>query len=442
MANPKLYIETYGCQMNVNDSEVVASVLCKNGYEMTETIEDAGLIILNTCAVRDHAENKVFQRLNVIKKLKKTNTDLLVGVIGCMAERLKEQLFERNVKVDIVCGPDSYRNIPELVNIAGKNNNAINVHLSETETYSDINPMHLGHNRLSAFISIMRGCDNFCTYCIVPFTRGRERSRDAQSIIDEAKNLEQHGFKEVTLLGQNVNSYSYESFTFPKLMEAVAQAVPSMRVRFTTSHPKDLSDDLLYVIAANQNICKYIHLPVQSGSSKVLELMNRKYTREWYLDRIAAIKRIVPEVALSSDILSGFCNETEEDHQDTLSLMKLVGFDSSFMFKYSVRPGTLAEKRFEDNVPEDVKTRRLEEIIAVQRELSHSSNKADIGKSFEVLVEGLSKKSNEELIGRNSQNKMIVFPKGNAKIGDYVTVTITGFTSATLLGKLEEAAKS
>ena len=433
MNNPKLYIETYGCQMNTNDSEVVASVLCKNGFEMTETIENSDLILLNTCAVRDHAENKIFQRLNVIKKIKKSNPELLVGVIGCMAERLKEQLFDRNVKVDIVCGPDSYRNIPELVAIAGKNNQAINVYLSETETYSDIDPMHLGHNRLSAFISIMRGCNNFCTYCIVPFTRGRERSRDVQSIIEEARNLERNGFKEISLLGQNVNSYNYEDYTFPKLIEAVANAVPSMRVRFTTSHTKDLSDDLLVVIAANQNICKNIHLPVQSGSTKVLELMNRKYTREWYLDRIAAIKRIVPEASLSTDILCGFCNETEEDHQDTLSLMKIVAFDSAFMFKYSVRPGTLAEKRFEDNVPEDIKTRRLEEIIAVQRELSHNRNQLDIGKTVEVLVEGISKKSNDKLYGRNSQNKTIVFPKGNAKVGDFVNIKITGFTSATLL---------
>jgi len=435
MNNPKLYIETYGCQMNTTDSEVVASVLCKNGFEMTETIENSDLILLNTCAVRDHAENKIFQRLNVIKKLKKSNPELLVGVIGCMAERLKEQLFDRNVKVDIVCGPDSYRNILELVAIASKNNKAINVYLSETETYSDIDPMHLGHNRLSAFISIMRGCNNFCTYCIVPFTRGRERSRDVQSIIEEARDLERNGFKEISLLGQNVNSYNYEDYTFPKLIEAVAKAVPSMRVRFITSHPKDLSDDLLVVIAANQNICKNIHLPVQSGSTKVLELMNRKYTREWYLDRIAAIKRIVPEASLSTDILCGFCNETEEDHQDTLSLMKIVAFDSAFMFKYSVRPSTLAEKRFEDNVPEDIKTRRLEEIIAVQRELSHNSNQLDRGKTVEVLVEGISKKSNDKLYGRNSQNKTIVFPKGNAKVGDFVNIKITGFTSATLLGE-------
>lgn len=435
MAQPKLYIETYGCQMNVNDSEVVASILGKNGFEMTETIEDASLIILNTCAVRDHAENKIFQRLNVIKKLKKTNNELLVGVIGCMAERLKEQLFERDVKVDVVCGPDSYRNIPELVNIARKNNQAINVHLSDSETYSDINPMRLGHNRLSAFISIMRGCDNFCTYCIVPYTRGRERSRDAQSIIDEAKNLEANGYKEVTLLGQNVNSYNFESFTFPKLMEAVALAVPSMRVRFTTSHPKDLSDDLLQVMAQYNNICNFIHLPVQSGSTQVLEFMNRKYTREWYLNRIASIKKYLPDVAISTDILSGFCNETEENHQDTLSLMKLVAFDSAFMFKYSVRPGTLAAKRYEDNVPEDIKLRRLNEIITLQNELSRKSNENDIGKTFEVLVEGDSKKSGEEFFGRTPQNKVVVFPKRNAKVGDFVNVTIKGFTSATLIGE-------
>lgn len=435
MAQPKLYIETYGCQMNVNDSEVVASILGKNGFEMTETIEDASLIILNTCAVRDHAENKIFQRLNVIKKLKKTNNELLVGVIGCMAERLKEQLFERDVKVDVVCGPDSYRNIPELVNIARKNNQAINVHLSDSETYSDINPMRLGHNRLSAFISIMRGCDNFCTYCIVPYTRGRERSRDAQSIIDEAKNLEANGYKEVTLLGQNVNSYNFESFTFPKLMEAVALAVPSMRVRFTTSHPKDLSDDLLQVMAQYNNICNFIHLPVQSGSTQVLEFMNRKYTREWYLNRIASIKKYLPDVAISTDILCGFCNETEENHQDTLSLMKLVAFDSAFMFKYSVRPGTLAAKRYEDNVPEDIKLRRLNEIITLQNELSRKSNENDIGKTFEVLVEGDSKKSGEEFFGRTPQNKVVVFPKRNAKVGDFVNVTIKGFTSATLIGE-------
>jgi len=435
MANTKLYIETYGCQMNVNDSEVVASVLCKDGFEMTESIDNAGLIILNTCAVRDHAENKVFQRLNVIKKLKKTNQDLLVGVIGCMAERLKEQLFERNVKVDIVCGPDSYRNIPELVKIAGKNNHAINTHLSETETYSDITPMHLGHNRLSAFVSIMRGCDNFCTFCIVPFTRGRERSRDLDSIIEEVKNLERNGFKEVTLLGQNVNSYVHEETTFPILMDTVAKAVPQMRVRFTTSHPKDLSNDLLEVMAANNNICKNIHLPVQSGSSKVLKTMNRKYTREWYLDRIAAIKQIVPGVTLSTDIMCGFCNETEEDHLETLSLMKEVAFDTAFMFKYSVRPGTLAEKRFEDNVAEEIKLRRLNEIITVQNELSSISNENDKGKIYEVLVEGVSKKSNDEYYGRTSQNKVVVFPKASAKIGDFVSVKINGFTSATLMGE-------
>ena len=436
MIVPKLYIETYGCQMNVNDSEVVASILAKDGYHMTEVIDEASLVILNTCAVRDHAENKIFQRLNVIKKLKKINPDLLVGVIGCMAERLKDQLFERNVKVDLVCGPDSYRNIPELVRIAAKNNHSINVHLSDTETYSDVDPLRLGHNRLSSFISIMRGCDNFCTYCIVPYTRGRERSRDAASIIQEAINLDKNGYKEVTLLGQNVNSYSNEDVTFPMLVEKVALAVPGMRVRFTTSHPKDLSDDLLKVMAMYDNICNCIHLPVQSGSNRVLEKMNRKYTREWYLERIDSIRKHVPDAAITTDILCGFCEETEEDQQDTLDLMKQAAFDAAFMFKYSVRPGTLAEKRFTDDVLEDVKTRRLNEIIALQNQLSKDSNKRDVGKMFEVLCEGVSKKKDDELFGRTQQNKVVVFPKGNHKPGDIVKVKITGSTSATLFGEL------
>jgi len=436
MNPPKLYIETYGCQMNVNDSEVVASILAQNGFENTEAIDDASLILLNTCAVRDHAENKIFQRLNVIKKLKKTNPDLLVGVIGCMAERLKDQLFERNVKVDIVCGPDSYRNIPELVKIARQNNHAINVHLSDSETYSDVDPLRLGHNRLSAFISIMRGCNNFCTYCIVPYTRGRERSRDTNSIVNEAMNLAKNGYKEITLLGQNVNSYLFEGVTFPALMAKVADSVPGVRIRFSTSHPKDLSDDLLVVMASHANICRSIHLPVQSGSSKVLEAMNRKYTREWYLGRIDSIRRHLPDATITTDILSGFCGETEEDHQEMLSLMKTVGFDASFMFKYSVRPGTLAEKRFNDDVPEDVKTRRLNEIIALQNELSKTSNKNDVGKTFEVLVEGASKKDDNELFGRTSQNKVVVFSKNNHKPGDIVKLRITSASSATLKGEI------
>lgn len=434
MIIPKLYIETYGCQMNINDSEVVASILATDGYVMTETIEEASLIILNTCAVRDHAENKIFQRLNVIKKLKKANADLLVGVIGCMAERLKDQLFERDLKVDLVCGPDSYRSIPELARIATKNNHAINVHLSDSETYSDIDPLRLGHNRLSAFISIMRGCNNFCTYCIVPYTRGRERSRDAASIIQEAQNLQENGYKEVTLLGQNVNSYLHEDISFPKLVKMVAEAVPSMRLRFTTSNPKDLSDELLLVMASVPNVCHSIHLPFQSGSNKVLEKMNRKYTREWYLGRIAAIRQHVPDAAITADILCGFCDETEEDHQDTLNLMKEARFDAAFMFKYSVRPGTLAAKQFDDNVPENVKTRRLNEIIALQNQLSKESNKHDVGKIFEVIVEGTSKKNDNELFGRTPQNKVVVFPRGQHKTGDKVMVKISSASSATLKG--------
>ena len=422
--------------MNINDSEVVASILSQNGYIITEDISSASLILLNTCAVRDHAENKIFQRLNVIKKLKQKNSSLLVGVIGCMAERLKDQLFEKNVKVDLVCGPDSYRKIPELVGIASKTLHAINIHLSDSETYSDIDPMRLGNNRLSAFVSIMRGCNNFCTYCIVPYTRGRERSRDHESIINEIDVLSKNGYKEVTLLGQNVNSYNHEGLSFPELMDKIASTFPKLRIRFTTSHPKDLSDALILIMAKHPNICDNIHLPVQSGSSKMLEVMGRKYSREWYLDRISIIRKHLPNATITSDILSGFCTETEDDHQQTLSLMKEVAFDSSFMFKYSVRPGTIASKKLPDDVPEDVKTRRLNEIIELQNKLSSESNKKDVGKRFEVLVEGASKKSKESLFGRTPQNKSVVFEKKESKIGDVVTVVITGATSATLIGEI------
>lgn len=436
-----LYIETYGCQMNVNDSEVVASILADIGYTITEDIETANLILLNTCSIRENAENKVFQRLHVLKKLKaKAKTDILIGVIGCMAERLKEQLLDKEIKADIVAGPDSYRDLPQLVEFAQNNTKAINVHLSDTETYSDIDPKRINSNKLSAFISIMRGCNNFCTYCIVPYTRGRERSRDAASIVNEAKRLFENGYKEVTLLGQNVNSFNFdngsENISFARLLELVAQIDSTLRVRFTTSHPKDLGDDVINIMAQYPNICKNIHLPVQSGSTNVLKKMNRGYTREWYINRIEAIKKAMPECTISTDILSGFCAETEEDHLETLSLMEWVKYDQAFMFKYSERPGTMAHKKLDDDIDDATKTRRLNEIIALQNKLSAESNQADIGKTFEVLVEGVSKKSKEQLFGRTSQNKVVVFPKENVKPGDYVMVKVNSNTSATLIGEL------
>ena len=426
--------------MNIADSEVVAAILRKDGFEYTKTLEEADVILLNTCSIREHAENKIIQRLNELKKLRATKPQLLVGVIGCMAERLQDRLFEKKDLVDIVAGPDSYRSLPELIAKAELSRHAIDTELSLTETYSEIYPYRYDDNKISAFVSIMRGCNNFCSYCIVPYTRGRERSRDVDSIIDEVKTLYNDGYKEVTLLGQNVNSYSFEKdgvvVSFPQLLERVAVAVPQMRIRFTTSHPKDLSDDLLYVMAKYDNLAKWIHLPVQSGSSTVLQRMNRRYTREWYLGRVAAIRAILPEASITTDIMCGFSDETEEEQAETISLMREVEYDSAFMFKYSEREGTVASKRMPDNVPDDVKVRRLNEIIAVQNELSRKKNAEDVGKTFEVLVDGVSKKDECEWRGRTSQNKTVVFPADNVKLGDFVNVTIVSSSSATLRGEM------
>ena len=434
----KLFIETYGCQMNVADSEVVASVMQMAGYEMTENIEDADAIFVNTCSVRDNAEQKIYGRLQYFHSLRKKKKDLIVGVLGCMAERVKEKLLEE-YNVNLVVGPDSYMDLPNLIGAAERGEKAINVELSTQETYKDVLPLKRPGLHISGFVSIMRGCNNFCTYCIVPYTRGRERSRDVDSILNEIRDMREKGFREVTLLGQNVNSYSFEkdgvTVNFPMLLEKVANEAPNMRIRFVTSHPKDMSDETLRVIAAHNNICKYIHLPAQSGSSKILKVMNRKYTREWYLDRIAAIRRIVPDCAISTDLFCGFHSETEEDYQETLSLKREVGYDSAYLFKYSERPGTYAAKHLEDDVPEDVKVRRLQGMIDLQNKLSEESNKRDIGKTFEVLVEGFSKRSREQLFGRTSQNKVVIFDKGDYKVGQFVNVRVTGATSATLFGE-------
>lgn len=426
--------------MNVADSEVVAAILKQEGFEYTKDIQSADVILLNTCSIREHAENKIIQRLNELKKLRIKNEHLLVGVIGCMAERLQDRLFEKKGLVDIVAGPDSYRSLPQLVEEASAHRKAINAELSLTETYSEIYPYRYEDNGISAFVAIMRGCNNFCTYCIVPYTRGRERSRDLHSIIEEVRQLYVDGYKEVTLLGQNVNSYKYESdgvsVSFPQLLEQVAIAVPHMRVRFTTSHPKDMDDELLYVMARYDNIAKWIHLPVQSGSSTVLKRMNRRYTREWYLNRVAAIRKILPEASITTDIMCGFNDESEDEQNETLSLMKEVGYDSAFMFKYSEREGTYASKKMPDNIPDDIKTRRLNEIIAVQNELSRMKNAEDVGKVFEVLVDGASKRDEGEWKGRTSQNKTVVFPADNVKLGDFVKVTIVSSSSATLRGEI------
>lgn len=433
----KLYIETYGCQMNVADSEVVAAVMATDGYTLTEDLSEADAVMLNTCSVRDNAEQKVLGRLQYLASLKKKHP-MAIGVIGCMAERMQDELI-REHGVDFVAGPDNYLDLPNLVGAVERGEKAININLSTTETYKDVIPARIGKS-ISGFVSIMRGCNNFCTYCIVPYTRGRERSRDVQSILNEVRDLQQKGYKEVTLLGQNVNSYRFvqgdTECGFPELLGLVAEAVPDMRIRFTTSHPKDMSDKTLEVIAAHDNLCKMIHLPVQSGSNTVLKAMNRKYTREWYLDRIAAIRRILPEAAISTDIFCGFHNETEEDHQLTLSLMKECAFDSAFTFKYSERPGTYASKHLEDNVPEEIKLRRLNELIATQLELSNASNLKDVGKEFEVLVEGYSKRSHDDFFGRTSQNKVVIFPKSGKKVGDFVRVKVTSATAATLIGEL------
>ena len=434
----KLYIETYGCQMNVNDSEVVLSIMQDEGYRYTERLEEADVILINTCSVRDNAEQRIFGRLREFKPYKQKK-DLLIGVIGCMAERLRERLIEQEHLVDIVAGPDAYRDLPRLVRQAGTGAKAVNVLLSQEETYADISPVRLDKNGVSAFISIMRGCNNMCSYCVVPYTRGGERSRNPQTIMQEARELFEAGYREVTLLGQNVNSYRWkeagETTDFAALLAAVAEIDPLLRVRFSTSHPKDLSDEVLYTMASHPNLCRAIHLPAQSGSTRMLEIMNRKYTREWYLDRIAAIRRILPDCAISTDLIAGFCTETEEDHRETLSLMEVVGYEFAFMFKYSERPGTKAARHMKDDVPEEVKTARLTQIIDLQNQLSLRSNNRDVGRVFEVLIEGTSKRSADQLFGRTSQNKVVVFDRKEHRIGEYATVRITGCTSATLFGE-------
>ncbi len=435
----KLYIETYGCQMNVADTEVVASIMEMDGYTITEDLDVADAVFVNTCSIRENAEQRVIQRLEYFNAIKrKHNNKLIIGVLGCMAERVKEVLIEQH-HADLVIGPDSYMDLPNLMSSAEQGEKAMNVELSKTETYKDVIPLKIAGNNISGFISIMRGCNNFCTYCIVPYTRGRERSRDPESIINELEDMKKKGFKEVTLLGQNVNSYLYkngdQSIDFPDLMEMVAKRAPKMRVRFMTSHPKDMTDKTLHTIANNDNICNFIHLPIQSGSSRMLKLMNRKYDREWYLERIEAIRRIIPGCGLSTDIMCGFHNETEEDHKETLSLMKEVVFDSAFMFKYSERPGTFASNKLQDNVPEEVKKRRLQEIIDLQREHMELSNQKDVGKEFEVLIEGFSKKSRNQFFGRTNESKVVVFDKKNHRIGQTIRIKINGYTSATLFGE-------
>ena len=438
----KLFIETYGCQMNVADSEVVASVMQMAGYETCESLEEADAVFLNTCSVRDNAEQKIYHRLEALGAIKRKRP-LVIGVLGCMAERVQQDLLE-NHGADLVAGPDAYMTLPDLVAQAELGHKAMNIELSTSETYKDVVPQRIGlGHKIGGFVSIMRGCNNFCHYCIVPYTRGRERSRDVESILREVRDLRDRGFKEVTLLGQNVNSYKSEvvkeggneEVTFAQLLRLVAHEAPQMRIRFTTSHPKDMSDETLHVIAEEPNVCKHIHLPVQSGSDRILKLMNRKYTREWYMDRVAAIRRIIPDCALSTDIFVGYHDESEEDHQLSLSLMREVGYDSAFMFKYSERPGTYASKHLPDNIAEEEKIRRLNELIALQTEISAQQNKKDEGKEFDVLVEGFSKRSREQLCGRTEQNKMVVFNKGNHHIGETVRVRITGSTSATLFGE-------
>jgi len=437
----KLFIETYGCQMNVADSEVVASIMQMDGFEITENIGEANAVFVNTCSVRDNAEQKVIHRLQQLNAMKKKNKGMIVGVIGCMAERVKDELITDH-KVDIVVGPDAYLDIPNLINSVEQGEKAINVELSKTETYKDVLPTRIGKS-ISGFVSIMRGCDKFCTYCIVPYTRGRERSREVESILNEIRDLEAKNYKEVTLLGQTVNSYKYTAedgtvFDFPKLLSMIAEMVPDMRIRFTSPHPKDMTDETIEVMAKYPNICRFIHLPVQSGSNNVLKAMNRKYTREWFLDRVQTMRRLIPDVAIGTDIFCGFSGETEEDHQLSLDLMREARFDLAFMFKYSERPGTVAAKRLTDDVPEEVKIRRLNEIIALQNEIAKESNHNDIGKVYEVLVEGFSKRSKEQMSGRTSQNKMVVFPREGRHIGEFVKVKILTSTSATLIGEVVE----
>lgn len=431
----KLFIETYGCQMNVGDTEIVVSIMQQEGYCYTDNISEADIILINTCSIRDNAEQRIWGRLTEMRRLRRQKPSLIIGIIGCMAERLKEQLTKGELAVDIVAGPDAYRDLPRLAREAEAGGKGINTLLSTEETYAEIAPVRLDKNGVSAYIAIMRGCDNFCSYCVVPYTRGRERSRTPETILAEARSLFENGYREVTLLGQNVNSYRADDTDFPTLLKKVAEISPLLRVRFATSHPKDMSDKLLEVMASMPNICKAIHLPAQSGSTVMLEKMNRKYSREWYLDRIAAIRRYMPDCAITTDIIAGFTGETEEDHKLTLSLMEQVGYEFAFMFKYSERPGTFAQRHLPDDIPDDVKTARLTEIINLQNRLSEQSNKRDVGKEFEVLVEGLSKRSDEQLFGRTSQNKVVVFDRGNHKVGDYVRVKVTGCSSATLFGE-------
>ncbi len=450
----KFYIESYGCQMNFSDSEIVASILSKSGYDSTSEFLDADLILINTCAIRDNAEQRIRHRLQHLQNVKKKRKGALIGVLGCMAERLKEKFLEEEKIVDIVAGPDAYRSLPLLIEEAETGQKAVNVLLSREETYAEISPVRLNSNGISAFISIMRGCDNICSFCVVPFTRGRERSRDYLSIIAEAQDLFDRGYREITLLGQNVNSYRFSHnptlvgkklieakyddsvVNFAKLLELVAKISPLLRVRFSTSHPKDMTDDVLHIMAKYPNICKYIHLPVQSGNSRILNLMNRTYDREWYMQRIEAIRTIVPDATISTDIITGFCSETEEEHRDTLRMMEFSRYFMSYMFFYSERPGTLAAKKYADDIPEEVKKRRLQEVVDLQLKIALELNREDIGKTFEVLVEGISHRSTEHLFGRNSQNKVIIFPKGNAQPGEYVNVRVTNCTSATLKGEL------
>lgn len=438
----KIYIETYGCQMNVADSEVVISVMKDKGYSVTDDIKDADLILVNTCSIRDNAEKRVWGRLDLFKSIKREKPGTLIGVIGCMAERLKEQLLESDKMVDIVVGPDAYRDLPRLVEEAFDGHKGVNVLLSREETYADISPVRMDRNGVSSFVSIMRGCNNMCSYCVVPYVRGAERSRDPLSIVREVEELFEAGYREVTLLGQNVDSYDWnkedQHLGFAELLEKVALLNPQMRVRFSTSHPKDMSDEVLHIMSRYKNICKHIHLPAQSGSSKILGLMNRKYDREWYMGRIDAIKRIIPECSISTDMICGFCSETEEDHKESLSLMLWAAYDFAYMFKYSERPNTKAARKLEDDVPEEIKSRRLSEIIELQNKMSEVSKKKDLGSVTEVLVEGVSKKSYKHLSGRNTQNKVVVFPANNFKPGDYVKVKITSCTSATLIGSALE----
>ena len=449
----KLFLESYGCAMNFSDSEIVASILKDIGFSTTSDFKEANVILVNTCAIRDSAELRVRQRLADFKKLKKSNPKLIVGVLGCMAERLKSKLLEEEKLVDIVVGPDAYRDLPKLIEQVEGGQKAVNVLLSRDETYAEINPVRLDSNGITAFISITRGCDNMCSFCVVPFTRGRERSRDAASIVNEARDLFERGYREVTLLGQNVDSYHFSpprtssqtlspdlegsgtTVSFANLLEMVAQVDPDLRVRFSTSHPKDMKDEVLHIIAKYTNICNYIHLPVQSGNSRVLEMMNRGYTREWYMERIEAVRKIIPDCGISTDIISGFCSETEQDHKDTLSLMEWVGYNFAYMFKYSERPKTLAERKYKDDIDEKIKSRRLSEIVALQQELSHQNNLKVLNKVHRVLVEGVSKKSTEMLFGRNTQNTVVVFPKEDFKKGDYIDVLVMDCTKATLIGK-------